>query len=589
MTESYLKDGTEFSDEVKILYNILEADLNQFLKSNRKFWVVEGLAISVAVVGVFLLLFPETDVPYEIDNNFDIIGKILTGLGIGFALYAITLKPSHSSLKIDKLDMAYIPIRQTRFQSGSIWIDEAGLLPPSHFKFTCLQDQDIELAYQSLEKLKTWAQNVPLLLGEDRAQKLDNFNSKEFTKEGNLMFEEELVLVDLLSNFKEIFERAEEQEVGISAFPYSGSFNIIKDQFSTVSSSTFKVLPKADDPALQNNLEKINGIIKIDATSVDVDDIALDVLLAQEDILPRMDYVIDQSNNEIFVDHLFNFSQMLEKSNFNHYCPSCNEDAIQTLEKFEYWYDGETDHRVSFDSNTKMKLTDVGSAIWTCPQCSSNTDDPYPRHKLEDELFIPVYDKLYEENYLERLKVYRSIADQKRQYGVDAEKTLHEFVRESTSQVNQIKSKVRSITAEIRADQSSVEEMNKMLLKYEHLNAEKARQISADLERHRKEVEAANKKSAAEIGEIVSKTVGDIDRNVKKYANLERIDQTARDKVQKDIAQNTKQTARNTRQTAKNTSRIARNTKRTARNTKHSALKLKRLDQRDKARYNKDR
>ncbi|MCK7469222.1 MAG: hypothetical protein MZU91_14600, partial [Desulfosudis oleivorans] len=108
-------------------------------------------------------------------------------------------------------------------------------------------------------------------------------------------------------------------------------------------------------------------------------------------------------------------TNLIERASFNFYCPSCNKDpSRQALSRdlCSQWQQ----QRVNFPSTTMMEMIDLDRDLWKCPLCETVTDTPFPKHKMEDELFTPVYDKLYEEHFVDRLKIYNNINDQKRTY-----------------------------------------------------------------------------------------------------------------------------------------------------------------------------
>ncbi len=159
---------------------------------------------------------------------------------------------------------------------------------------------------------------------------------------------------------------------------------------------------------------------------------------------------------------------------------------------------------------------------------------------MDDELFTPLYDKLSEEHFKDRLKIYNNINDKKREFSDKASTQFHQVIRENRAKEDAIKSKIRSISAEILSEQSAVSDLNALLLKYERIDEERAQEIAKDIEEIKSKVEEENEKAKEEIVNTVAEAKQNIEEATEKYANLERKDQEKRDAIQKQIADDTR-------------------------------------------------
>ncbi len=534
-TKSFIKDNSSSRDEEKLLYHFFSDEMKNF--QVRYNWYIT-LAIITAIGSISVLLLRDSF--YNEENAFIISGIF----GIGFIVFLILLFTNKIKTQINKLDLIYLPISQMEFQNGSILVDRSGVINPTNFNFSNLDAEDISLVDSSLKSMTKQTCEMPYVLSSGKSIDLKN-NNPEYNKENIKLYSEEVNLIDINKSIENAFERTNTYNLQLKAYKYNPNFFKALSLISPDNPNN--TLEESKESEIIKGLNQINGIIDLyndeKEALVDIDDLCLEVLQLQEKIVPRIDYAVHSSLNQVVFPSTFKFVDVIEQASYNYYCPSCNAELLEQIEKNDYSHDGEADKRIFFPSNTRMEIADISTNMWRCPLCEKETSQPYPKHKFEDELFTLVYDKLYEENYLERLKVYNHINDEKRKYAEKSEELFHQVIRESRSKVDTIKSKIRTVHSDIVSDEMAIRELQALMVKYKKIAEDKAKQIEVDLINTKKDIEEENRKSKERIESAVTEAKNSIDESTKKYANLEREDQAKRDAVQKDIAANTKATA----------------------------------------------
>jgi hypothetical protein len=534
-TKVYIKDKTDSKDEEKIIYHFLSDELKAFNRRKNTYVMLAILSFLITVVGVILLP----------NRNTDGFGRFMVFLGGGGILTSIPLLLiNRIPVKIKKIGLVHLPVSHMNFQKGSILVDRSGLINPTEFKFTSLNPDDIRQVNDLYASLTKQTEEMPCVLSDDITLDIPS-SDENYRKQDLKIYKEEVNLIHLNQDVQQVFSKTENYHIALRAFLYYEEFlNWLKSNTKQKPEHIYETVKEED---ILQDINKIDGIVdfykKEKEEILDIDVLCLELLAFFDNSLPRIDYSVYNSLNQIAIPDTFNFTNIIERASYNYYCPDCNKELIEKLEKQDYAHNGKSDNRVFFPANTLMEMVELENNLWQCPLCNHKTSRPFAKHKMEDELFTPVYDKLYEENYLERLKVYNHINDEKRNFTEKAETLFHQVIRESRTKVDQIKSKIRTVQSEISSDDIAVQDLNSILLKYKRIAKEKFQQIEHDLVNHKKAIEEENQKSKKRIDKAVDEAKKNIDESTKKYATLEREDQAKRDAIQQKIAANTAATA----------------------------------------------
>jgi hypothetical protein len=526
----FIDDKTKFGDEEKVIHHILYDEMMNFNKRNKNYMTFLIVAVLLAIAGLVLILTSES-------RAWTVM--LVTGL-IGLIVTVLLISMNKLSSKVNKIGIVYLPVSRMPFQNGSILIDRAGIFNPVKFQFNSLDNEHIAIISETFDSLKEHVRKMPLILSTDKSLDI-SIPDSDFRKEGLKIYSEELDFINLNERLCEGFSNKRSYTLDLNALKFDNMFYSWLGNNNNVSPDA--IIESVSNDKLTSDLNLINGVVKMYNSSkeaaVDIDDLCVQLLGLLNSTLPRHDFSVHNSLNKVVVPLTYRQTSLIERASFNFYCPSCNKDLIDKLFHGTYAHNGKNDNRVNFPSTTMMEMIDLDRDLWKCPLCETVTDTPFPKHKMEDELFTPVYDKLYEEHFVDRLKIYNNINDQKRTYSEKAETNFHEVFRETRTKVDNIKSKIRSVGAEIESDFMAIGYLNSVITKYKLIEAQKSREITADTESHKREIAAESRKSRDAIDSAVNQAQSDIAAATEKYATLEREDQSRRDSVQKQIAENT--------------------------------------------------
>ena len=527
---NFINDGVNStSDESKLIYHFMKNDIDKFITKRKNL---------IIFLVLFLLLLIAGIATFKLNEETGIALLIIGGL-LSFLMTTMLLTNKVNS-KISRLGLVYLPYSQVKFQKGSILIDRSGLLEDTTFDFVNLSPENIMEANAQFKSLKYQITEMPPILSDDKTLALKNSNDL-YRKENIKMYKEEVNYLEINGKLEDLFSKTLNFNVNIKAFENNPIFFNKLNEIQN--GKPINIIESISETEIKENIQKIDGIVEMynenGTEVVDVDQLCVDILELINRSLPRLDYTVNNSLNDIIVPTTYMFADIIEKASYNSYCPNCNSDIIENLMEGDYKHDGSKDNRSFFQKNTQMELVDIDQGLWKCPLCNEQTDKPFLKHKLEDELFTPVYDKLYEENYKDRLKIYNHLNDEKRKYAEKADTLFHELLRESRNKSDNIKSKIRTIKSEVMADEMAVKDLTGLLVKYKKIALEKAREIQNDLKDHKEKINEDNERSKQKLNEIASAAKESIEESTSSNAALEREDQAKRDEIQKQIASNT--------------------------------------------------
>lgn len=513
--------GNLILDPAKIIFSLLREDIINYRrkKSIALLWI--GLAIILAV--------------------FDIINEAIMVSPFALVIILIALA-RYSSIefkkRITRLGVVYLPISLYKIQNKTILVDRSGTLPTSVLRYPFLPHEDIAKAQKIYDKLKELTEKIPLILNHEKTKDLSVSDGRVFTKKLKL-FGEEIDYLDYLEQLRTIFINAKSNEVELPFF--NNRINIINSLRAINHSKNGGItIEKYSADFIKNEILKIQGIISerkgnvLPDAKVDIDKIVPQVIKFLNHSAPRYDWAMSYSIRNVETKNIFRFINTFSFSSFNFYCPECNKERLKEFFYNDSQFDGKTkESPVNFPATTKLVLYDINKGLWSCPLCKNITDKPLPVHRLDDELFKHVYDKLYEENKNNRLKIYNDIMNQKRQYSEKAETQFHTMLRENRSKQEQIKSKIRTIAAETNADTSIVKSLYLMMQKYDRISQQRINEFEREILEIKESIVRENEMALRELNEVIKTAQQEISQSLEGYAQLEHVEQAARDEVQK--------------------------------------------------------
>lgn len=515
---SYQKSkGTLQFDPGQIAFKILYEDIDRY--QQRK---LSALLVTFFIAAI--IIFSIIDKKYEVAFVCSII---LIGVLIWF--FSIDF-----NIRIKKIGTVLLPISIYPFKNKAIMVDRSGILPMTELKYPYLNPEEIEKSNELFQEVQSLIKKFTPILRTDKNREIQISSNRVYNHPLKVYGQEhELIYyLDALYNiFKNTKVNKVEQPFILPQMDWLPSLRSIP-----LNNKKGLVIEKISKDSIQNEINKIQGIVgerEKRNQSFFSETLVESLLKFIIYMAPRYHWIINHSIKEVKAKNLFKFMNYVSFYSFNFYCPKCNEDLLQKFYDRKKEFKGKTEEApVNFPPNTKMFLVDTVEGIWECPLCHNITDKPITIHRLDDELFRKVYDKLYEENKENRLKIYYDIMNQKRSYIEKAETQFHSVIRENRAKKEQIKSKIRSVSAEVKADSEAVASLYTLMAKYERLTQERLSQFESEIAEIKRSIVYETQKDIAELDAIFREVQTDINQKLTEYANLERIEQKARDEIQ---------------------------------------------------------
>ena len=205
--------------------------------------------------------------------------------------------------------------------------------------------------------------------------------------------------------------------------------------------------------------------------------------------------------------HLQVAGDMFGLVSYNFYCPDCWEDDIQT----------------------QLDLLD-GEGEWYCETCRSNFEpsDGIPRHRIRDEVVLDVWDQLWIEKDDQRREVYESIEDQKAELEEREFEQRREEIRTAEDRIKDIRARIRDLQTEAKAKQGIVDEIGRLMVKYERLNEEKKNQFRRDVTEAFEQIDAETEEALEEIEGAVQDRIEEAEAEAEEKAEMLREEERQR-------------------------------------------------------------
>ena len=164
------------------------------------------------------------------------------------------------------------------------------------------------------------------------------------------------------------------------------------------------------------------------------------------------------------------FTMSVGESAFNMYCPDCNSDLHATLDGRTYDVQSDqTNEPLNFSANTRCVLDydENGEKVWRCVACENETYIPIPVHKMLDELLLPVYDRLMNENQVERLRAHRDARNKEIEYrtAMRTESETSQF--DHFRRMEALSEEMQRLQVDIQGDNTALESLRAIIAAYD--------------------------------------------------------------------------------------------------------------------------
>lgn len=242
-----------------------------------------------------------------------------------------------------------------------------------------------------------------------------------------------------------------------------------------------------------------------------------------------------QSVNEQVIPEFTQFSNLSHYSSFNFYCPNCNNEIAEDLMQRDYSVHNNEDLEPRrFSKNTRCHFL-LESNAWQCPMCEGITLTPIPLHKSLDEILLPLYDNLMEENKTEREKDYSDVRKKEIHYKNEMKKELETMYFDNLNGILELKDNMEKMHAEIEGETDAIQFINQSITKYKKLQSDIINSIEDANEAMKMQIQATAQKILADVDRVKDREMELLNRELTELSKAKRLDDERRDSVQRQI------------------------------------------------------
>ncbi len=421
--------------------------------------------------------------------------------------------------RIVKLKESYIPFWSVPIEDNSLLIGPEAITERIKIKFPTVNDlSELNFTLEEIEKLK---EEVPYILTGDK----EYFESKKDTPYGNEValrgYERDFVqyLIDLkntLENRKQI------------------NFNL-------------QIL---NNDSIENYLEKIKEEIPVDnSVQTIIDYIYSEEGHALENKLTEwlkdweynknvLDYVRITSLSDQVAPIGLDLSDAISYSAFNFYCPNCNKEKITNLLNRDYTLQtNAVNEPVYFSDNTRCIFNPV-TKLWKCKSCNQEFAQPIPIHKTFDEILLPTYLRLLDENKNERVKAHRDIKNKEIEYDNQLENELEKITYENITAMLQLTDEMERMKAEIEGEVDAVGSFREIESTYSQKQSMVIENINRFCQTINREIAESTMEIINRVDQIKETEMEQLDQKLTILARAKKREEEVRDMVQRNILGN---------------------------------------------------
>jgi hypothetical protein len=257
------------------------------------------------------------------------------------------------------------------------------------------------------------------------------------------------------------------------------------------------------------------------------------------DLWPEWNKTLQDSRDESvrgqLIPEFIQFSNQTHYSGFNFYCPDCNTEISEKLLQRDYSVHNNRDLSIPrFSKNTRCHyVLDINA--WQCPMCEKITLAPIPVHKAFDEIFLPVYDNLMEENKVEREKDYFEVRKKEIHYKNEKRKELEKMYFDNVTGILELKDYMEKMKDEMDGESEAIHFINESLIRYKNLQSDIITDIEQANEELKFQIHEVRQKVLADVNRIKDREVELLNHELTELSKARRLDEELRDSVQREI------------------------------------------------------
>jgi hypothetical protein len=209
-------------------------------------------------------------------------------------------------------------------------------------------------------------------------------------------------------------------------------------------------------------------------------------------------------------DHVDVAGDITSMTSYNFYCPDCIEDDVYAELDVEF---------------------DEGEPTWFCETCRGQfdaDDEPVPKHRMKDELVEEIWDRLWIEKDDERRRIYENIEDQKSDLTEREFEQRQEAIRTAWDRIKEVRSKIRDLETEAKAERGAISEIGAVMTKYDRLATDRREAFEADVEEALTEIETATEEAIDEMRNYEEEKIAEAQEEAEERAEVIRAEERKR-------------------------------------------------------------
>jgi len=235
------------------------------------------------------------------------------------------------------------------------------------------------------------------------------------------------------------------------------------------------------------------------------------------------------------IPEFIRFGNQTHYSSFNFYCPDCNKEIPEELIKRDYSVHNDLDLPAQhFPKDTRCHYL-LDRLAWQCPLCEKIQPAPIPVHKALDEILLPLYNILMEENKTEREKEYFDVRKKEIHYKNEKRKELEKMYYDNVSGILELRESMEKMKAEIDGEADAIRFINDSLMRYKNLQSDIITDIEQSNQAIQVQVQELQQKIAADVDRIKNRELELLSGELTELTKARRLDDEIRDSIQLQI------------------------------------------------------
>lgn len=414
------------------------------------------------------------------------VGVLLLGVasGGGVYYYSTTLEPDFTVTGIEKGHWTgyYIPE-----SAGSVVYDATNTLADSEFNLEQLQNPDsVRNARERLDEL----QEFPVVMDRDENPEADLVRTLEDVHDELSRAERTTVSAPVVGE-DEPLQRSLERVV-----PYA--------EPETVDTG-WREVPVDDAESDVKKLSDLESMADQDTGEADLQELSQESRELATELSGLQETAVELLN-----DHIESAGDAFAMLSYNYYCPNCAVDDIEST----------------------VELVGQDNDSWYCPTCRNRFDEELmiPRHQIRDDVVTDVWDLLWTEKDDQRREIYENIEDQKAELTEREFEQRREEIRNVSDRIKDLRSRIRDLKTKAKAGEGTVEEIGRLMVKYDRLNEERKQEFTSEVQDTYEEIDRETERIIEETRNIEEERIQEAQEEAEQRARLMRAEERQRER-----------------------------------------------------------